>query len=61
MRQLSRWYDVEVVFKGKKPEITLSGEVYRNTHASKVLEILSFYKLNCRIETVNGVKQIIIQ
>ncbi|MEH6307551.1 FecR domain-containing protein [Olivibacter sp. CPCC 100613] len=61
MRQLSRWYDVEVVFKGKKPNIMLSGEVYRNTHASKVLEILSFYNLTCRIETVNGVKQIIIQ
>lgn len=61
MRQLSRWYNVDVIFKGKKPNITLSGEVYRNTNASKVLEILSFYNLDCRIETVGGVKQIIIQ
>jgi ferric-dicitrate binding protein FerR (iron transport regulator) len=61
MRQLSRWYNVDVVFKGKKPNISLSGEVYRNTNASKVLEILSFYNLDCRIETVGGVKQIIIQ
>lgn len=61
MRQLSRWYNVDVVFKGKKPNVNLSGEVYRNTNASKVLEILSFYNLDCRIETVGGVKQIIIQ
>lgn len=61
MRQLSRWYDVKVIFKGKKPNITLSGEVYRNTHASKVLEILSFYNLDCQIETTGEVKQIIIQ
>ncbi|MFC6099299.1 FecR family protein [Olivibacter domesticus] len=61
MRQLSRWYDVKVIFKGKKPNITLSGEVYRNTHASKVLEILSFYNLDCQIEKTGEVKQIIIQ
>lgn len=61
MRQLSRWYDVEVVFKGKIPNVKLSGEVYRNTNASNVLKILSFYNLNCRIETIKGVKQIVIQ
>jgi len=61
VRQLSRWYDVEVVFQGNASHITLSGEVYRNTNASKVLEILSFYNLNCRIDTAGGTKRIIIQ
>lgn len=60
-RQLSRWYNVDVVFKGKAANIRLSGEVYRNTNASKVLEILSFYNLNCKIETDNGVKRIVIE
>lgn len=60
-RQLSRWYNVDVVFKGKASKVRLSGEVYRNTNASKVLEILSFYNLNCRIETDNGVKRIVIE
>lgn len=60
-RQLSRWYNVDVVFKGKAANIHLSGEVYRNTNASKVLEILSFYNLNCKIETDNGVKRIVIE
>ncbi|MFX1708266.1 FecR domain-containing protein [Chitinophaga sp. CC14] len=60
-RQLSRWYNIDVVFKGKAANVRLSGEVYRNTNASKVLEILSFYNLNCRIETDNGVKRIVIE
>jgi len=61
VRQLSRWYDVEVVFQGNASHITLSGEVYRNTNASKVLEILSFYNLDCRIDTAGGTKRIMIQ
>ncbi|SFC00371.1 protein of unknown function [Parapedobacter composti] len=60
MRQLSRWYDVEVEFEGNKPEFKLWGEVYRNVKASEALEILSFFNLNYRIETVNGVKKIVI-
>src|SRR3546814_1319112 len=50
MREVSRWYDVDVVFEGEKPDITLSGEVYRNTNASNVLDILAFYDLDCRID-----------
>ncbi|QNL48075.1 FecR domain-containing protein [Olivibacter sp. SDN3] len=61
MRQLSRWYGVEVIFQGEKPNIMLSGEVYRNTNASKVLEILSFYDLDCKIEMNDGIKRIVIQ
>ncbi|MGK6350713.1 FecR domain-containing protein [Parapedobacter sp. DT-150] len=61
MRQLSRWYDVEVIFEGKMPNITLWGGMYRNTNASKALEILLFYDLDYRIETVDGAKRIVIQ
>ena len=61
MRELSRWYDVDVVFEGEKPDITLSGEVYRNTNASNVLDILAFYDLDCRIVNQQGVKQIIVR
>src|SRR5699024_5666311 len=39
MRQLSRWYDVDVEFEGKAPNIKLWGEVYRNVNASQALEI----------------------
>lgn len=60
-RQLSRWYNVEVLFRGKAKGVKLSGEVHRNTNASNVLEILSFYNLNCKIESVNDVKRIVIE
>jgi Fe2+-dicitrate sensor, membrane component len=61
MRELSRWYDVDIVFEGEKPNMTLSGEVYRNTNASNVLDILAFYDLDCRIVNQQGVKQIIVR
>ncbi|MGV3762019.1 FecR family protein [Parapedobacter sp.] len=61
MRELSRWYDVDVVFEGEKPQIELSGEVYRNTNASNVLDILAFYDLDCRIVNQQGIKQIIVR
>ena len=60
MRQMSRWYDVEVEFEGEKPAIQLWGEVYRNVNASQALEILTYFNLKYRIETKDGVKKIII-
>jgi len=60
MRQLARWYDVEVVFEGKKPAIKLWGEVYRSVDAAQALEILTYFDLKYRIETKNGVKRIVI-
>lgn len=60
MRQLSRWYDVEVIFEGKKPDIKLWGEVYRNVNAAQALEILTYFNLKYRVETENGIKRIVI-
>lgn len=60
MRQLSRWYDVEVVFEGTKPDIILWGEVYRQVDATQALEILTFFDLNYRIEKEKGMQRIVI-
>jgi transmembrane sensor len=49
MRQLARWYDVEVVYSGEVPEGTFSGEVSRNTNLSNVLKILELSGLHCKI------------
>lgn len=38
MRQLSRWYDVEVVYKGKAPVSRFQGEIQRNLPLHDVLE-----------------------
>jgi transmembrane sensor len=40
MRQLSRWYNVEVVFKNKKEYNSLTAELPRNTNLSDVLKVL---------------------
>lgn len=39
MRQLARWYDVEIVFEGH-PKTTVSGSISRDNFASDVLEAL---------------------
>lgn len=42
MRQIERWYDIEVSYEGniKGQEITLTGEISRYSNASQVLELL---------------------
>jgi transmembrane sensor len=40
MRQLARWYDVEVVYKDGVPKDRYQGEMYRNVNASKILKVL---------------------
>ena len=42
MRQISRWYDVEVVYEGKKPEGHFTGMISRNTPALTVLKMLEY-------------------
>jgi ferric-dicitrate binding protein FerR (iron transport regulator) len=50
MRQLARWYDVEVEYSGVVPGGTFSGEVSRNTNLSNVLRILELSGLHFKIE-----------
>ncbi|HWB93560.1 MAG TPA: FecR domain-containing protein [Puia sp.] len=40
MRQISRWYDVDVQYEGKRPEDRFSGTFSRNTSLAGVLQIL---------------------
>lgn len=40
MRQIARWYDVEVVYEGPKPDIRFTGLMPRNDMVSSVLKIL---------------------
>jgi ferric-dicitrate binding protein FerR (iron transport regulator) len=50
MRQISRWYDVTVVYEGKIPEGTYSGGVSRRSNLSSVLKILELSGLKFRVE-----------
>ncbi len=50
MRQLSRWYDVEIIYKGNRSTETFTGKVQRNMNLLKVLEILEFAQVQFKIE-----------
>lgn len=41
MRQISRWYDVDVSYQGEIPETAITGTIDRNLSAAKALEIIS--------------------
>jgi ferric-dicitrate binding protein FerR (iron transport regulator) len=50
LRQLSRWYNVEIKYMGKIPERRFSGGISRNSNLSDVLKILEESNVNFVIE-----------
>ncbi|SEK39729.1 FecR family protein [Chitinophaga rupis] len=51
MRQLARWYDIEVVYEGNKiPDITFEGELPSTLQLTQMLKILSRVEVKYRIE-----------
>jgi transmembrane sensor len=50
MRKLSRWYDIDVEYKGTIPSITLIGEIPRNTALSRVLKVLEASNFHFTLE-----------
>lgn len=49
-RQISRWYDIEVVMKGELPKRTFGGTIGRNVSLADIIEALNIYEVNCRLE-----------
>lgn len=56
-RQLSRWYDLEIKYKGVVPDKTYSGSIKRSVNLSEALEMLQFVS-DAQFE-ING-RQLII-
>jgi len=50
MRQIGRWYDLEILYEGKIPERQFGGKIDRNSNAAEVLKILEESKVHFRIE-----------
>lgn len=50
MRQIARWYDVEIVYLGKLPDRHFGGEISRSSDVSQVLRILEESKVHFKIE-----------
>jgi len=49
MRQISRWYDVDVVYEGARPEGHFSGIISRNTSVATVLKLLEYGGVHFRV------------
>jgi len=60
MRQLARWYDVNIEFEDRVPDVKLWGEIHRNATAVEALEILSYFDLKYKIVSEGKTKKIII-
>lgn len=50
MRELSRWYDVDVVYVNGIPNRNFEGEIQRNLKLSEVLKILELNKVKFKVE-----------
>ncbi len=51
MRQLSRWYNIDVVYRGNFQPRAFSGEIDRTYTLREVLKVLELGKINFKIET----------
>jgi transmembrane sensor len=49
MRQIARWYDVEIIYEGH-PEVRMSGMISRNINVSEVLKLLESNGARFRID-----------
>lgn len=50
MRQVERWYNVDVTFKGTFPPRTFTGEISRDANLSELFKILQLSNINFKIE-----------
>jgi ferric-dicitrate binding protein FerR (iron transport regulator) len=50
MRQLARWYDVEVVYEKNVPNVEIWGKMQRNLTLVQLLKVLKGMELNFRLE-----------
>lgn len=57
MRQLGRWYDVEVVYQGETDYKRFFGSIERSYALSEVLEVLKLGNVNFRLEQPEGARK----
>lgn len=53
MRQVSRWYDVDVEFQGNIPERSFTGGISRKSNLSSLLKILELNNIHFSVEGKN--------
>lgn len=61
MRQLERWYDIQVKYESSVPDIVFKGKMYRNIQLSDVLEVLREmglqFQIKDRVLTITSARQ----
>lgn len=57
MKQLERWYDIEVLYENGIPAMSFGGKMDRNLRLSNIIRMLEISKVHCRLEG----KQLIIR
>jgi ferric-dicitrate binding protein FerR (iron transport regulator) len=50
MRQIERWYNVNVVYQGSIPQDRFNGNISRNTNLSEVLKVLEYSNIRFKVE-----------
>jgi len=50
MRQVERWYDIDVVYEGDVPGRTFSGGISRDANLSEIIRLLEVSKIHFRME-----------
>jgi len=50
LRQLARWYDLEIAYEGPQPEIQLTASLSKRSSLSAVLKVLELSGVHCRLE-----------
>ncbi|MCD0488595.1 FecR domain-containing protein [Pedobacter sp. MC2016-14] len=60
MREVSRWYNIDVIYKGKISERRFVGSIPRQSNLSTLLELLRLSNINFKIEdSIQGKKLIV--
>lgn len=50
MRELARWYDLEIIYEGDVPHMEFFGKIRRNNNLAEVLHILESAELSFKVE-----------
>jgi transmembrane sensor len=50
IRQISRWYDVDIRYEIKTDNQTYGGRISRNLNLSNILKMLELYGVHCKLE-----------
>lgn len=50
LRQVERWYDVEIEYRGQIPKTRISGKVNRKVSAHKILDMLAYFGVDYKLD-----------